>query len=390
MKVLFCYEGKMKIDAKGNIYPQALTEKVLNRYLFFGDSISIFCRKKNVEENPKSTSRLSDEMQKKIAIIKCPNFLSIKGLLYNNRKFTKTVIEKEVKDADFCIIRLPSFLGRKALEICNKNSIKYVVEMVGDPFDSYWNYGIKGKLIAPIMYIKTKKALLKAKNVQYVSNKYLQNRYPTKGYSIGCSDVELKEIDNNVLINRKNKIVNLDNKGKIIIGTLAAIDVNYKGQEYVIKAIAHLKKKGYNIFEYKLVGGGNPNRLLNIAKKYGVSDNIKIIGSLPHDKIFDWLDSIDIYIQPSNQEGLSRALVEAMSRGCPCIASNAGGNPELINEKYVFKKKDVHEIVNKILCITSTNENMLIECEKNFEKAKEFATDVLDKKRRDFYNKIIN
>lgn len=61
---------------------------------------------------------------------------------------------------------------------------------------------------------------------------------------------------------------------------------------------------------------------------------------MPHDKIFEWLDTIDIYIQPSYQEGLCRSVVEAMSRACPVICSDACGERELANEKFIFKRGD--------------------------------------------------
>jgi len=42
------------------------------------------------------------------------------------------------------------------------------------------------------------------------------------------------------------------------------------------------------------------------------------------------LRSADIFVLPSRTEGLSNALLEAMSHGIPCIATNVGGNSELL------------------------------------------------------------
>lgn len=40
-------------------------------------------------------------------------------------------------------------------------------------------------------------------------------------------------------------------------------------------------------------------------------------GVLPADQaVLDWLDEIDLYIQPSLTEGLPRAVIEAMDTGC--------------------------------------------------------------------------
>jgi glycosyltransferase involved in cell wall biosynthesis len=45
-----------------------------------------------------------------------------------------------------------------------------------------------------------------------------------------------------------------------------------------------------------------------------------------------WLRAIDIFVLPSLSEALSNSLMEAMACGCCPVASNVGGNPELITE----------------------------------------------------------
>jgi len=41
---------------------------------------------------------------------------------------------------------------------------------------------------------------------------------------------------------------------------------------------------------------------------------------------------IDIFVLPSLSEALSNALMEAMACGCAVVASNVGGNPELVRD----------------------------------------------------------
>ena len=52
------------------------------------------------------------------------------------------------------------------------------------------------------------------------------------------------------------------------------------------------------------------------------------------------MDQVDIYIQPSLTEGLPRGLLEAMSRGCPAIASRVGGIPELLGNSCLHRPGD--------------------------------------------------
>ena len=90
-----------------------------------------------------------------------------------------------------------------------------------------------------------------------------------------------------------------------------------------------------------LVGGGNNEFLKKIANKNAVGNQVIFHGKLEHDEIFKWLRDIDIYIQPSDTEGLPRSVIEAMSVACPVIGSNAGGIPELINSSAIFDKGNI-------------------------------------------------
>jgi len=163
-------------------------------------------------------------------------------LLYKQN--SKNIIYNEVKKADYIVARLPSFIGNLAINAAIKMKKPYLIEVVACQWDALWNYNLKGKIIAPYMYFKTKKLVKDAKYVVYVTNEFLQKRYPTEGKYVNCSDVVLKEFDDNVLMNRLNKINTMKNNNKIVLGTIAAVDVRYKGQQYVIRALGKLKKQG--------------------------------------------------------------------------------------------------------------------------------------------------
>ena len=78
----------------------------------------------------------------------------------------------------------------------------------------------------------------------------------------------------------------------------------YKGQQYIIKALALLRQQGIEM-EYHLVGAGTGEYLRKVAKKNGVEDLVFLKGALPHSEIMAFLDTVDIYIQPSKQEGIT-------------------------------------------------------------------------------------
>lgn len=354
----------------------SLNNEVFDRY------VNIFGRVKvlaNVCRYSEKNARFINDKNKVTNI----NFDLIRG---KNGCFDLLEISKKIKTSidksEHIVIRMPSFYGIIAIHYAKKTKKKYLVEVVGCPWDAFWNHSAKGKVIAPFMWYMTKRAVKQSPYVLYVTNSFLQKRYPTKGKNIGCSDVVLPSIDNEILNKRLIKIKSMSKNQPIRLGTSAAVNVKYKGQEYVIKAISELNKEGYN-FEYYLAGGGDNGYLKSIAEKFNVLDKVKFLGALPHKDIFNYLDSIDIYIQPSKQEGLPRALVEAMSRGCASIGSSTGGIPELLNDKFIFKKGNVKSICNILKSFNS--EVMIEESKRSFCKAKEFNKEILDRKRTDFY-----
>lgn len=301
------------------------------------------------------------------------------------RKKIKEQIWENIKNSDVAIIRLPSMIGILACDICRKKKKNYIIEMVACAWDGYINHHNKfGKIIAPYMFLETRRVVKKAPKVLYVTNNFLQKRYPTQGKSYACSDVEIENIDNNVLKDRIKKIENMNKNDTIKLCTVANVGLKYKGQEYVIKALKILKEKGKKNYLYYLVGNGNNSYLKNMVQKYGLDNEVKFVGSLSHKSVFDFLKSnVDIYIQPSLQEGLPRSLIEAMSLGIPSFASNAGGNTELVEENCIFNKKDYMKIASLL-------ENIKIDKLKdmtdyNIKKAENYRSASNEQIRKSFY-----
>jgi glycosyltransferase involved in cell wall biosynthesis len=232
-----------------------------------------------------------------------------------------------------------------------------------------------------------KRLVKKSHYVVYVTNEFLQKRYPTNGVSISCSDVEIKNISEEILSLRLKHIEN--NNGKIILGTTAAVNVPYKGHQYVIEALARLKEQGINNFEYQMVGDGDQSRLKKIIKDLDVEKEVIFMGAKTHEQVFEWLDTIDIYIQPSRQEGLPRALIEAMSRALPCIGAKTGGIPELLPSERIFSnsRNNINEICTLLLSLDK--EKMKEDAYRNYNESKKYVIENTKRKRNEIFNLVI-
>lgn len=365
MSLLFAHDHKFrKID--GDYYSTGgLSDEVLSRYVNIYGEITVVAR---VIFEKKIGERYSKISNPKVRIVERKTL--------NNFQFNELVI-----NSDYIISRLPSKIGSEVVRIALKNKKKYLLEMVACPWDAFWNHSFLGKTIAIPIFLVTRLQTRLADYTLYVTNNFLQRRYPTKGKSISCSDVSLNP-DNLFSLDQRLKHIN-NHAGRYILGTIAAMDVKYKGQEYVIKAIGKLREAGIDKFEYQLVGNGDTSYLEKIVSDNNLADRITFLGGLPHSQVFVWLDKIDTYIQPSKQEGLPRALIEAMSRGLPCMGSTAGGIPELLEEDMVFPKGDYDAL--SIILKNLDDEILYSKAIRNYKVSKLYSNEVLTNKRNNFY-----
>ncbi|MGX5631085.1 glycosyltransferase [Bacillus thuringiensis] len=380
-RLVFVHDHKVK-KIHNNYYSSGgLGQNVLNRYLKYFDTITLLVRCEEVHDES-IINRLKLVNNEKINVVEIPDYNKI-----NNLALIKDIIEKHVAEADYLISRLPSILGSLAIKVSEKNKIPYAVEMVACPWDALWNYGsLKGKLMAPLMFLNTKKLVKKSKNVIYVTSEFLQKRYPNDNYNIGCSDVEISDTKKEVLDSRLNR--KLKEQSSIKIGLIGGLNTKYKGHDFAFKAIQILSKE-YNV-ELHLLGNGDLEKRRSQVQRMGIEKNVIFDGTRENgQEVWKWLDSMDIYIQPSLQEGLPRATVEAMSRGCAIVASDCGGLMELINQEFLIKKGDSLDLANKLKQLIEQPELYQQQSKRNFVKSKDFTYENLNKLRDMFYSNLL-
>ncbi len=375
MKLVFIHDHKL-VKYKDNYYTTGgFSDTITNRYTSIFHNMTLICRLSEKNDISKLIKISNQDV----------NIVSVEGNILFPKKRNIKLLKEEILKADNIIVRLPSILGIYAAAISLKMKKRLCIEVVGNIFGSYWYKSILGKFVAIPIEILDKIIIKKAEYVLYVSDIYLQKKYPNNKINIGCSDVVLAERDLNILSHRLKKIAAFNKNEKVIFGTLAQYNQKYKGHETVFKSMATLKKEGYK-FEYRLAGSGDATLIHKLISKYHLENEIILNGLIKHENINDWFDNIDIYIQPSLTEGLPRSVIEALYRACPVIVSTAGGMYELIDKKYIFKKGNNRELTNIIRNISNIS---LVEMSKrNFDFASKFEPDYLNEKRTNFYKKF--
>src|SRR5699024_10353844 len=195
------------------------------------------------------------------------------------------------------------------------------------------------KAYAPIMVARTQRAVARAPFVAYVTREFLQRRYPNRhGQQIACSNVRIDTPSEDVLKQRLARVARQDRP--VRLGLIGTLKTRYKGIQTVFAALARTRDELPPVI-FHILGAGDSIPWRKEAESCGVADLVQFDGLRnPGREVMEWLDDIDVYLQPSFQEGLPRATVEAMSRGCPVIGSTCAGIPELLSSDCCIKPGD--------------------------------------------------
>ena len=286
-------------------------------------------------------------------------------------RFLKTVILIINKGRDVNII----FVNGLWLEVYIANLFlrkKTIRKIVGDPvwekfytqykidddFDQFQQkkYTLKIELLKFVRNIT-----LNSSNTIVVPSKHLLSFVKSLGYR-----GNLLKINNGTELSdsvQKNK----DNYEFLIVSRL----VRHKNIDLVLKSLSVVKEKYSVDFILNIVGEGpefqNINNLINNLK---LNDCVNLVG-IKHDKeLENFYKSSNYFLQISTYEGMPHSVLEAMNYGLTVIASNFGGNSELLDNNkygYLVNSFEVETVANAIYKALSDTEEKFIKGNKLIE-----------------------
>ncbi len=381
MSIVFINDHPFYVDHRGKVFTSGtLSSDVWSRFTDNYGDLTVIGR--GIDLNGKSHKNKSADAEK----VTFDLFHEVRGGLdyfrYRN-KIEKKLIPY-IQNSEYIVLRLPSNIGIIAAELCRKLNKKYFVEVVGCAYDSMWYFGtLQSKLLAPYLAAKNKSAIQKANAAVYVTQEYLQKRYPNANQQTNASNVVIEDSAGEVLVQHL-KHLNTE-KSFFKLGMIGNVALPYKGYKVLFKALTNVSAE----FQLYIVGGGDSKWIKKLISQFHLEDKVILKGRInERAEIYNFLDQLDLYIQPSLTEGLPRSVIEAMSRACPVIASNAGGIPELISAEYVYNVRDskrLSGLINDVL----KDQNILGKMSKsNFIRSKEYTFGTINKKRYQFLQKI--
>jgi len=115
-----------------------------------------------------------------------------------------------------------------------------------------------------------------------------------------------------------------------VIGSVGWL-TDIKGHRFLVDAVARLKQEHPHLHLVILGSGDQHDALLRQASQAGITQALHLVG---HREDVDCaLAGMNCFVLPSLNEGMGRALIEAMAAGLPVIASRTGGIPALIEDE---------------------------------------------------------
>jgi len=101
-------------------------------------------------------------------------------------------------------------------------------------------------------------------------------------------------------------------------------------------------------YQWTVLGNGSyQGTIINIIKRMGIIQKFKFMGSVPRRQVYEFLNKADIFVMPSDHEGLPQALLESMNLGAVPVVSLIPGSTDYV----------IRDGIEGFLCIRGTPES---------------------------------
>lgn len=147
---------------------------------------------------------------------------------------------------------------------------------------------------------------------------------------------------------RKEQRTELLIENKLAIGHVGRF-YPVKNHEFLLKCFSEVLKINKNACLLLIGEGPEKKRIEALAKDMGIYDEVKFLGLKSN--VYDYMQSMDVFVLPSLYEGLPVTLIEAQAAGLPCVISDAVTTEAAVTENCVFKslKSDCKDWAREII-----------------------------------------
>lgn len=167
------------------------------------------------------------------------------------------------------------------------------------------------------------------------------------------------------------KPVTLPLEEKTILVTTSGL-CERKNVLVLIEAMNLIRNRHHRLDVKLYILGDGPERekIEALVSKYGLEEQVVLVGYTT--QVSDYLDKCAIYVHPATTEGFGIAVTEAMEMYCPCIVSDKGALPELVEDGvngFVVSAYDAQAWAGKILYLLDDPSLRLAQAEASNQRA---------------------
>lgn len=188
---------------------------------------------------------------------------------------------------------------------------------------------------------------------------------------------------------RKRKLLGIP-PCSMVLGVIGRL-VHQKALDVILPAFSEVARSHDGATCIIIGEGPLRKEMEGLAGRLGVAGKVFFIG--PQPDIEDWLADVDVMVSASRYEGLSLALAEAMAAAKPVIATDVGGNAELIIDGetgFIVPPEDVGALSSAIIRLLDSPGMMVSMGERGRRRVREnFTEEAMAMKVQALYDRLL-
>lgn len=383
MKTFLTLEHRFARTPDGAVWSTMFPNAIWQRYLGVFDEIELVARVRDVPSVDEKFQRVDGAG---VRFRGLPYYHGPQQYLAKWRPFRRALLAI-VEEGAPVIVRVPSNLAAILVPQLVARRVPYAVEAVADPWDNF-SPGCTNHPLRPIfrrLYSSRMRRHCRAAAASlYVTERALQRRYPAGAgrFTCGVSDVDLP---GTAFVAASRSADSFRTAAPFRLVCVGNFNLLYKAQDVLVRAFAKIAASRPQI-ELAFAGDGpHLAGVRSLAEQLGLAGRVNFLGLVAGGGgVRGVLDGAHLFVLPSRQEGLPRAMVEAMARGLPCVASDVGGHSELLGSDVLVPPGEVDALAQLLAALTADPGRLAQLSAVNLRRAGDFADRLLQPRREEF------
>jgi len=334
-----------------------------------------------------AAQRFGPVEQDGVTVVALPPFDGLLSFAAAYRDFRRRTASLGSSDAAV-LLRMPSFYAARIARRLVRAGKPFGAEIVADPAQVLSRGSVRHPariLLRSLASAEQRWLCRHASATAYVTAATLQQRYPPHAsrFTTHCSDIELDDADFIATPGARQR------GGVMSLVHVGTFSQPYKGQDLLLQAVRALRARRLDV-RATLIGDGKYRaRLETWARERGLAPFVEFTGEIGERvELRRRLDAADLFVFPSRAEGLPRALIEAMARGLPCVATSVGGIPELLPQDALCPPGDATSLAARIAEVLADGERMRRMSAANLTRAREYHCTALRQRGESFQERL--